>query len=169
MHDPLQSYPSLGAYSGASPFGLPYAGQQVSPFATTGFGGGIHPQQLQQLQQLQLQQLQLLQQLQGAGQVPQQHLYQNPMATLQHAWGNPLLSQPLLNPQFGPQLSPMLGYQGWPQQQFGYPLAPQSLIGGGLPYGNPLIGNPGIGGIQPLGAPLGMRSLAGGGIGPFGY
>ena len=155
MHDPFQSYQSLGAFNGGlTPFGLPYGGQQIpalhpalsiNPFAAIyAFGGyGIHPhlQQLQQLYQLQqLQQLPLQQLMQGQGQPQGIGGQQNPI--FQHAltqgWPNPMLSQ-----------------QGWPQEQFGYPLAPQSLIGGGQ--------------IHPLAAQLALRGLTGGGISPWGY
>jgi hypothetical protein len=54
----------------------------------------------------------------------------------QGPWQNPLLAATLQNQ----LLNPMIGYHTWPQQQqqFTYPLAPQSLIGAGglgLPFG----------------------------------
>jgi hypothetical protein len=177
MHDPFQSYQTLGAYSGVSPFSQPYGLQP--PFAGQGIGAyGIHPQQLHQLQQQlhqqlqQLQHLQLLQAMQGQGQIPgptfpganplssgfQQPVFQNPLAGLQNQW---------INPQQYPQQNPILAHQGWPQQgwpqqqQFGYPLAPQSLLGGGMGYGTP-----GIGAINPLATQFALRALATGGS-PF--
>jgi hypothetical protein len=176
MHDPFQSYQPFGPYTAAaSPFGLPYGGPQPqygvgSQLSNPAIGAYGIPPQLQQLQQLQ--HLQMLQQLQqGQGQQFPQGLGGNPMGGLY----NPLLQHPLaatlLQHQLNSQWNPMAAYQNWPQQQqFGYPLAPQSLIGGGSPYGgNPLAGNPGIGGIHPLAAQLALRSLSGGGISPFGY
>lgn len=193
MHDPFQSYQTFGPYAGAgTPFGLPYGGQVTSAFNNPGIGAyGIHPQHLQQLQQLQqiqqlqylqqlqqlqnLQQLQLLQQLQGQGQVPGLHnpisqfggLQQNPWQQQQLGAGlyNPMLTaqNPLMNPQLQHQ---MQGYQGW-QQPYINPLAPQTLIGAGTPYGaNPLAGAAGLGGIHPL-AQLALRGLGTGGISPF--
>jgi hypothetical protein len=63
-----------------------------------------------------------------------------------------------------PLLNPMLAYQVWQQQQtpFGYPLAPQSLIGGagiGQPYGQP------YGQVNPL-AQFALRQ-SGLGLSPF--
>lgn len=176
MHDPFQSY-QTGAFAvGATPFGAPYGGQQISGIhpalagnpaaALCGVGGyAVHPLQLQQLQQLQhLQQLQQqIQQLQtqAPGIVGQQNpLFQNPLA---QGWHNPLLAAGM-QPQYH---NPMLGYQGWPQPAlgypqtaFGYPLAPQSLIGSvGQAYGP----------MHPLAAQLALRSFTGGGISPWGY
>ena len=93
----------------------------------------------------------------------QHPLLQHPLAAaaLQHQWINPQLQ----NPQFQ---NPMLAYQGWPQQQVGYPLAPQSLIGGGPYGGNPAIGNPALATLHPLAAQMALRTL-GGGISPFGF
>lgn len=193
MHDPFQSYQTLGAFSGAgTPFGLPYGGQMTSAFGNPGIGAyGIHPQHLQQLQQMQqiqqlqhlqqlqqlqnLQQLQLLQQLQGQGQIPGLHNPFSQFGGMQNPWQqhagaglyNPILAQqnPWMNPQ---SQNPLQGYQAWQQQQpYGNPLAPQSLIGGGTPYGgNPLAGLTGFGGIHPL-AQL-LRGATPGGISPFG-
>lgn len=189
MHDPFQSYQTFGAYSGAgSPFGMPYGGQMTSAFANPGIGAyGIHPQHLQQLQQIQqlqhlqqlqqlqnLQQLQLLQQLQGQGQIPGLH---NPISQFggqQNPWqqhGGAGLYNPILaaqNPWMNPQLqNPLQGYQGWQQQPYGNPLAPQTLIGAGSPYGsNPLAGATGFGGIHPL-AQLALRGMTTGGVSPF--
>jgi hypothetical protein len=64
----------------------------------------------------------------------QNPLLQHPLA--QGPWQNPLLAATLQNQ----LLNPMIGYHTWPQQQqqFTYPLAPQSLIGAGglgLPFG----------------------------------
>lgn len=167
---------------------MPYGGQMTSAFANPGIGAyGIHPQHLQQLQQIQqlqhlqqlqqlqnLQQLQLLQQLQGQGQIPGLH---NPISQFggqQNPWqqhGGAGLYNPILaaqNPWMNPQLqNPLQGYQGWQQQPYGNPLAPQTLIGAGSPYGsNPLAGATGFGGIHPL-AQLALRGMTTGGVSPF--
>jgi len=153
-HDPLQAYQNLyqnpyqsmgafggGATLGATAYGLPYPGihplalaLQQQPFAYQGIGGsGLHPQQFQGYPQQAFQQQQNPWQ-QYAGLNPLALALQNP---LQHSIGHAGLQNPLLNP--------LLAYQTWQQQQqtpFGYPLAPQSFIGGGIgqPYGqiNPL-------------------------------
>jgi hypothetical protein len=144
-HDPFQNFQAFGAYSG-----LPYTAFQpfVNPSASAGqplpnpgIGGyGIYPQPFQGAG------------LQGAGIVGQQGfgqpltalnplaaglqnpLLQNPLA--QGPWQNSLLAANLQNQ----LLNPMIAYHTWPQQQqqFTYPLAPQSLIGAGgsgLPFG----------------------------------
>lgn len=149
-HDPFQTYQTLGAYPGVTPFGLPYTAFQPNP----AFGGyGINPQQS-------------LNPLTAGLQNPLQNpLLQNPL--LQHqlaqlAWQNQLLAASLQNP--------LLANHGWPQQQqqfgypqqqqqFPYPLAPQSPIGAGG------IGQP-FGQIHPL-AQLALRQAAGYGISPY--
>ncbi|SPE41466.1 hypothetical protein SBA3_430051 [Candidatus Sulfopaludibacter sp. SbA3] len=142
-HDPFQMYQNPGAYStGVTPFGLPYTA--VQPFVNPAIGGyGIHPQ----------------------------HLHGLGFAGLGQAWQNPLLQQQLLQQQLlqqlqqqqlqQPLLNPMAALQGWPQTQspFGYPLAPQSLIGATG------IGQP-TGQIHPL-AQLALRQAAGYGISPL--
>ena len=149
-HDPFQNYQALGAYTGVpypaiQPFVNPLA-NAVQPPSNPGIGVyGIYPQPFQGVG------------LQGGGIVGQQGfgqpfqtlnplvaglqnpLLQNPLLQHQLAqgpWQNPLLALTLQN-----QLpNPMIGYHTWPQQQqqFTYPLAPQSLIGAsglGLPFG----------------------------------
>jgi hypothetical protein len=138
-HDPFQNYQAFGAYPG-----LPYTAFQPffnpsasagQPLSNPGIGGyGIYPQPAGQ--QAFGQQLQALNPLAAGLQNP---LLQNPL--LQHSlaqgpWQNPLLAATLQNQ----LLNPMIGYHTWPQQQqqFTYPLAPQSLIGAGglgLPFG----------------------------------
>jgi hypothetical protein len=153
-HDPFQAYQTLAAFGGATPYGLPYQAMNplafgLQPLAHQGIGGYAHyPQQLQGWpQQLQGygQQLQgWPQQGQGYGQQLQGW---NPLAAglqnpIPHPLGHPGLQNQLQpqNPLLNPQLSAMLAYQSWQQQQtpFPYPLAPQSFIGGagiGQPYG----------------------------------
>jgi hypothetical protein len=104
------------------------------------------------------------QQLQGAGMFGQPFggglanpLLQHPLAQL--ALQNPLLAAGVQNP----MLNPMLAQQGWPQQQIGYPLAPQSLIGQGGQYG----GGQAFGQIHPL-AQLALRSLGAPSPSPWG-
>jgi hypothetical protein len=173
-HDPFQAYQTLAAFGGgATPYGLPYQGIHpmafaTQPYANPGIAGfGPYAQHLQGLPQQGLgypQHLQAYgQQLQGwnpfvAGlQNPIQHhqlghqFLQNPLlaASLQNPLQNPLLQNPMINP--------LLAYQGWQQQQtpFGYPLAPQSLIGG------PSIGQP-----YPQINPMAQFALRQGGFGP---
>ena len=179
MHDPYQNYQTLGAYSAAvTPFGLPYGSQPISTFATPGLAAyGIHPHQLQQLQQLQL-----MQQLQGQTQVPTpynpfgQIAGVNPLSPglpyplLQHAlvspWQNPLLAAALHCQLANPQLANPIA--AWPQQQFAYPLAPQSLIGSGVPYGgNPIPGGPIAGAMHPVAAPWAVRPFGASAVSPF--
>jgi len=172
MYDPFQSYQTLGAYAGgATPYGLPYGAQPASqvlagptgnPLATQLLGYGIHPQLLQQIQLLQqLQQIEQIRQLQaqayGPAYGPGNFGQPNPILqqTLAQALQNPLLT--------GLQThipNPALGYAGSPQQQFGNPLLPQSLVG---------VGGQGYGQINPLAAQWAIRTLAGGGITPWGY
>jgi hypothetical protein len=152
-HDPFQNYQAFGAYPGLpytafQPFVNPaaYAGQ---PLSNPGIGGyGSYPQPVGQ--QAFGQPLQTLNPLAAGLQNPllQNPLLQNPLLQnplLQHQlaqgpWQNPLLAANLQNQ----QLNPMIPYHTWPQQQqqFTYPLAPQSLIGAG---GNSLS----FGQIQP--------------------
>ncbi len=178
-HDPYQNLQALAAYfGGATPFGLPYTAYQPSfnpssfagqPQANPGIGGyGIYPNKLQGM---------------GiAGQLGplQQLLTQNPLAAglqnpfLQHALAQGSLQNPQLGYHGWPQLQqPQYGYPQAPQQnltgpvgtgqpfgqQFGYPLAPQSLIGTGG------IGQP-FGQVHPL-AQLALRQAAGYGISPW--
>jgi hypothetical protein len=139
-HDPFQNYQAFSPYSGLpypafQPFVNPIAAQLSNP----GIGGyGIYPQPVQGAGLL------------GAGFAGQQAygqpvpalnpLVQHPLvqhALLQGSWHNPLLAANLQNQ----LLNPIPANYGWPQQQqqpFPYPLAPQSLIGGGaigLPFG----------------------------------
>jgi len=163
-HDPFQAYQTLAAFGGgATPYGLPYQGIHplafaAQPYANPGIAGfGPYAQQLQGLPQQGLgypQHLQAFgQQLQGwnplaAGlQYPIQH------HQLGHQFPqNPLLAASLQNP----LQNPLLAYQGWQQQMpFGYPLAPQSLIGG------PAIGQP-----YPQINPMAQLALRQGGFGP---
>jgi hypothetical protein len=162
-HDPFQNYQAFSPYSGLpQPFVNPVAGQLSNP----GIGGyGIYPQPVQGAglqgagiagQQGYGQPVPALNPLTAALQNPllqnpllqnpllQNPLLQNPLLQnplLQHPlaqgpWQNPLLTASLQNQ----LLNPMIANYGWPQQQqqFTYPLAPQSLIGGGgvgLPFG----------------------------------
>ena len=188
MHDPFQTYSTLGAYpgtmgaSGVNPMlggGISQFGQQPG---FQGYGGQIqHPLQ-QQLQQQQLQQ-QLVQQ-----QLVQQQLHlaailaqaANPQLSAVTGWHNPLatialLQNPLLNPvlaqhyQQQQQQYPQLGYGGSPFGQIGspfgqtgYPLAPQSWVGQqGFGGGSPF----GLG--QGLLPQLGGRGFQGHGISPW--
>jgi hypothetical protein len=146
MHDPFQNYQLLGAYfGGATPFGLPYAGVQNPAFHPGAFTG--HPLAAHPLAQ-------------GPFQNPllQNPLLQNPLLQnpLLSAWQNPLIGGGLQNP-----------YQTIPQAAFGgYPLAPQTMIGAGNPYGG---GQVGFGQqIHPLVAQqIALRSLATAGISPW--
>jgi hypothetical protein len=149
-HDPFQNYQAFGAYPG-----LPYTAFQPfinpsasagQPLSNPGIGGyGFYPQPFQGAglqgagivgQQGFGQPLQALNQLAAGLQNPllQNPLLQHPLA--QGPWQNPLLAATLQNQ----LLNPMIGYHTWPQQQqqFTYPLAPQSLIGASgnsLPFG----------------------------------
>jgi hypothetical protein len=153
--------PGIGSYGGytqpfqgAGPQGAGIPGQQ-------GYGQPFQqPFQAQNpLLQIALQQNPWLQNALLQNQILQYQLSQNPL--LQH----PSAQSPWQNPQLpvGPQnqlQNPMLAYHGWPQQQqqFGYPLAPQSLIGAG-----------GIGQQfgQQFGHPLAQAALRQGA--PYGY
>lgn len=170
-HDPFQSHQTAGLLSGGvSPFGLPIQALQQSIPAM-----GLYPQ------------LPGLQQLQGLNLNPLLHQQQ---ALAQLAWQNPMLAASLQNPLIHSLINPIQGYQSWPQQQqqqtFGYPLAPQSFIGGfnqggfGQPgaygqsgaFGQPGgFGQPGaygqpFGQIHPL-AQLALRQAGGYGINPY--
>ena len=112
-YQPL-SNPGIGGY-GIYPQPFQGAGSQSAGIGQQGFG-----QPLQALNPL------------AAG--LQNPLLQHPLA--QGPWQNPLLAATLQNQ----LLNPMIGCHTWPQQQqqFTYPLAPQSLIGAGgpgLPFG----------------------------------
>jgi len=205
-HDPFQNFQTIGAYSGgATPFGLPYPTpfQSFNPAAFAGqtqghpgIGGlGAYPNPFQGVGFAP--QFSPWQQPQGfnplsagnpfaAGlQNPLAAILQNPLLAAglqQHAaqipWQNPLtatLQNPLLNA--------MQAYHGWPQQQatpFGYPLAPQTLMGAGgigqgfgqSPYGQSPFGQSPFGQGNPLGqinplAQAALRSSAGYGISPL--
>jgi hypothetical protein len=159
MHDPFQNYQLLGAYSGgATPFGIPYAGVQNPALHPGAFTG--HPL---------------------AAHLLAQGPFQNPLLQLQ----NPLLQNPLLqNPLQSALQNPLIGaglqnpYQTIPQQAFGYPLAPQTMIGAGNPYGGgqQFAGQPYGGGQVGFGQPqihpliaqqIALRSLATAGISPW--
>jgi hypothetical protein len=175
-HDPFQNYQTPGAYAGVgTPFGLPYTAfqpsfnpmgiggqQQINP----GIGGYGYPNPLQQgvgvaaqlgpLQQLLalnslvagmqnpfLQHQQAQSPWQQQGQAPWQQQAQLPwQQQLHQQLHQQLLAAGLQNPQ--------LGLHNWPQQQtqYGYPLAPQSLIGAGIgqpfahQFGYPQTGYP---------------------------
>jgi hypothetical protein len=148
MHDPFQNYQLSGAYSGGvTPFGSPYAGLQNPAFQ------GFHPQ------------------AQGWGQIPLQGLLQNPLLQ------NPLLQNPLLAAYQHPLLTAGVQnpYQTVPQQQIGfYPLAPQTMIGAGNPYGGGQPYGQQFGTGQPLGQihpliaqQIALRSLVTAGISPW--
>jgi hypothetical protein len=222
MHDPFQTYATLGSYYGMpTPIGLPYQAQQgsainpaalnpltailgqipqvgQSPFGQYPGQGLINPQQLQQqLQQQQLQQqlqqLQLAQALASQAAIPQllglsqfAGGFQNPLlaalvnnpllaAGLQH--GGAIGQQPFGQQPFGQQA---FGQQPFGLQQYspyqqhgqispfggvGYPLAPQSWIGQGSPFG---VGQ-GFGAIQPLLSQWSQRPFQSQGISPWGY
>lgn len=178
-HDPFQAYQTLGAFGGASPYGLPYAGIHplalaMQPLTNPGIGGFGYPQQgqgyaQQSYPQQGYPQQGYPQQLQGGGvqQGPWQQLQGfNPLAAgLQnpiqhHQLGHQGLQNPMLTGLQNPLINALLTQQAWQQQQtpFGYPLAPQSLIGG------PGIGQP-YGQINPL-AQLALRQT-GLGLSPF--
>jgi hypothetical protein len=191
MHDPFQTYATLGQQYGGQPFG----GQQ--------FGGQHYgmPSQigLQYPQQLQVNPLAALQLAQAAG-IPQQLgqsvFGQNPLQSLVNPQqqqlqlaalvaNNPMLAASLLNNplvaaslhaqaygnQFGVQQQyPQIGQQigspfGSPFGQIGYPLAPQSWIGQGVPFGAPQA----FGQINPFQQQVGQRPFQGQGISPWGY
>jgi hypothetical protein len=147
MQDPFQNYQLLGATSaGASPFGLPHT---------------VHPLAQGLLQNPWLQ-----------SQLIQSQLIQNPLLAALHS---PLLQNPVLQ---NPLLTAGLQnpYQTIPQQPFGYPLAPQTLIGASNPYGigqpftgQPFAGSQTFGQIHPLVAQqIALRSLATAGMSPWG-
>jgi hypothetical protein len=164
MHDPFQTYQALGACSlGANPYAT---GQ--------GFYPGI-PQQIPGLNPY------------AAG--AQSPLFQTPFA--QHGLQNPLLQNPLLqNPLLqNPLLQQALIHQhllaqqsawqnpllhGIPQQQFGSPLQPQTMIGAnpyagqfGGPFGGQ-FGGQGYGQLHPIALQqLALRSLATSGLTPW--
>jgi len=163
MHDPFQSYQTLGAYSGGvSPFGSPYGASQIPSFyhgipqipGLNPFAAGL---QNPLLQNPMLQNPLLLHQL------------------MQTQWQNPLLGAGSQNPyqaqpqqQFGYPPQQQVGYPQ--QQQFGYPLAPQTLIGAGAQYGagGQYGAGQGIPQIHPIALQLALRSLATSGISPWG-
>ncbi len=195
-HDPFQAYQTLGAFGGATPYGLPYAGIHplafaMQPLTNPGIGGfSQYPQQMlgypQQgyPQQGYPQQAQGYPQLQGAAQQgPWQQLQGwNPLAAglqnpiQQHHLGHPGLQNPLLtaqlNPQFNAQVNPQLNPQFNPQ--LNPMLAYQAWQQQQTPFPYPLapqsfIGGPGIG--QPYGQinPLAQLALRQSGLGlsPF--
>jgi hypothetical protein len=164
MHDPFQSYSPLGTYPGVTnPFQSPYqtlqnplaaynpiAAMGISPFAQ----GGISPQHWQ-LASLAAQQA-AIQQLHGSP-------WQNPYGYQNPLFQNPLLQNPLLQAiltQQNPYAHAGLQQQ-WGQIQpqmgpYGNPLAPQTFIGQGGPFGGQ------FGQYNPLLAQLGARGLQGG-------
>jgi hypothetical protein len=194
MHDPFQAYssqygmqapigiqpPSL-QYPGINPatlnplLGLAQPGQtggipQVSPYGQNPGQGFIHPQQLQL-----------------AALLASQAIFQNPV--LASLLSNPLVaaslhSQALGSPgvpqggwqqQFYPQpgqypqvyqMGSPFGQTGLPFGQAAYPLAPQSWIGQGGPFG----GGQGFGPIHSLQSQMGQRPFQGQqGYSPWGY
>jgi hypothetical protein len=163
-HDPFQTH--------QTPFGLPIQALQPSfnpmalagqQFPNTGFGGyGINPQQLQALALNPLLAATLHNPYLTNPMINPQLAYQSLLQQGQQQQWNPQQQLYPQQQQFYPQQQGYLQQQGWPQhqqqQQFGYPLAPQSLIGGGL-------GQP-EGQIPPL-AQLALRQASGYGISPF--
>jgi hypothetical protein len=94
MHDPMQAYSTLGAYSGVTPFGLPYWALQTP---------GIHPSLANPLAQT----MGLSPAYSGYGTHPAQlgitGGWQNPF------WQNPLIAQAIQNPLLYPGLqNPLL-------------------------------------------------------------
>jgi hypothetical protein len=182
MHDPFQSYQTLGAYSGGvSPFGLPYAATQIPGFyqgipqipGLNPFAAGLQNPLLQNP---------MLQNPMFQNPLLQNPLLQNPLLQqhpqAQTQWQNPLLTAGLQNPlyhglpqqQFGlPQQQ--FGYPqqqfGYPQQQSGYPLAPQTQIGAGQFGGGQFGIGQGVPQINPLALQLAVRSLIASGISPW--
>ncbi|HEY1242084.1 MAG TPA: hypothetical protein VGF16_16085 [Bryobacteraceae bacterium] len=186
MHDPFQTYATLGAYSGVTnPLQLLTGG--ISPFAQQqGIGGygGIHPQQLQLATMLahatNPQILGLTGGLQNpigsigqqnpAVQALQHQLVQQSLQNqlVQQALQNPLISQVLQNPLVSqslqnPLLNPIVSQ--YYQSQY-----PQIGIGGQSPFGQ--TGSP----FGQTGSPFGQlapQSWIGqqgfGGGSPFGY
>lgn len=182
MHDPFQSYSTLGAnpgitgalglnplgfgqLGGFSPFGQQFGQQQ-------GMGqGGIHPQQLQQQLQHQLQQQLLqhqLQQLQLATLLAQTNPHVLGLSQFAGGWHNPIASIGLQNPVLSqilqnPYASQIL-QNPLVSQQLLNPLAaqyypqqyPQIGLGGQSPFGQ--IGSP----YGQIGSPFGqsLHSLA---------
>jgi hypothetical protein len=201
MHDPFQTYATLGQQFGGQQFGgqhygmpqiglptqigLPYPQQlQVNPLAALQLAqaAGI-PQQLGQsvfgqnpLQSLvnqglvnpQQQQLQLAA-LVANNPVLAASLLSNPLvAASLHAqtYGNQFGAQQQYPQQIGQQI-------GSPFGQIGYPLAPQSWIGQGVPFGVAAQGfgqvNPFQQQINPFQQQVGQRPFQGQGISPWGY
>lgn len=211
MHDPFQTYAAtLGQQYGGQPYGGQQFGGQHYGMPQIGLPTQIglqYPQQLQgnPLAALQLAQAGIPQQLgqSGFGQNPQQGLI-NPQQLQLAALvaSNPALAAALLsNPlvaaslhaqsygnQFGAQQQyPQIGQQmGSPFGQIGYPLAPQSWIGQGVPFGagqgfgqinpfqqqgNPFQqqGNPFQQQGNPFQQQVGQRPFQGQGVSPWGY
>jgi hypothetical protein len=163
-HDPYQTYPTVGAYSGlTNPFSSPYGAMQTSAFnpaagnplaanAAAAWGipgtfgqqagpqgyGGISPQQLQLASALASQAAQML------GLSPFTGGWQNPLA-FQNQLGmlpqqNPLLNQvlnPLLNPLSNPVLAQLAYGQPYQQhQQQPYQQQPYQQMGQAVsPFG----------------------------------
>jgi hypothetical protein len=172
MHDPFQTYATLGQHYGMpTQIGLQYPQQlQVNPLAALQLAqaAGI-PQQLGQS---------------VFGQNPLQSLVNPQQQQLQLAAlvaNNPLIAASLLsNPlvaaslhsqgfsnQFGVQQQyPQIGQQiGSPFGQIGYPLPPQSWIGQGVPFGAAQA----FGQVNPFQQQVGQRPFQGQGISPWGY
>jgi hypothetical protein len=195
MHDPFQTYATMGTPYGGSPYGtpygtlnpvgLPYNAQQpfsnplssIHPLAaaTLGLSQNVNPitgipqagQQGFGLHPAQLASQAIIPQLLGI----------NPLAALQNPIVAALLSHPLiaagLQSQLGqqPQYSQFGQAGGSPFGQngaaagIGYPLAPQSWIGQPGQFG----GGQAYGQIHPLLTQLASRVLPGQGFSPWGY
>jgi len=180
MHDPFQTYATLGSY-----YGLPYGGPQVSginpmnPSSINPFGGiqqagqspfGQPPGQ----SPLGPQQFQLAQALAFHPAIQQ---------ALASLLNNQLLAgglhQGAYGQQFGVQQQSPWGLQSQMGSPFGQigspfghlsPLAPQSWIGQSGPFaGGAYAGGQGIGAIYPLQALLSARQFQPQGFTPWGY
>jgi hypothetical protein len=174
MHDPFQTYATLGQHYGVpTQIGLQYPQQlQANPLAALQMAqaGGI-PQQLgqpvfgQNPQQgfINPQQLQLAA-LVASNPVLAASLLSNPLVAAS------LHAQSYGNQQFGlqqqPSVFPQIGQQvGSPFGQIGYPLAPQSWIGQAGPY----AAGQAFGQVNPFQPQFSPRQFQGQGISPWGY
>jgi len=189
MHDPFQTYATLGQLGGQ--LGGQFGGQHYGMPTQIGLQ---YPQQLQAnpLAALQLAQAAGIPQQLGQsvfGQNPLQGLV-NPQQQQQLQLAalvasNPVLAASLLNnplvaaslhaqalsnqlglqqqyPQIGQQIGSPFGQTFG---QIGYPLAPQSWIGQGVPFGAAQA----FGQINPFQQQVGQRPFQGQGISPWGY